>query len=67
VSYQADKLWPAYFRADQLYHIEMDPCEQRDLAEDPSHIGTLTEMWQKLRGEPTRLPHASGEFERLGF
>jgi len=67
VPYQADKLWPAYFRADQLYHIETDPCEQRDLSEDPAYAETLTEMRQKLWAELAKLPHAFGEFERAGF
>lgn len=42
--YRADRLWPSYFRADQLYNVETDPCEQRDLSEDPAYAETLTEM-----------------------
>jgi arylsulfatase A-like enzyme len=62
VPYQADKLWPAYFCADQLYNVKTDPCEQRDLSQDPVYAETLAEMQQKSRTELAKLPHAFGEF-----
>ena len=66
VPYQADRLWPSYFRADQLYNIETDPCEQRDLSEDPAYAETLTGMRQKLQVELAKLPHVFGEFRQDG-
>lgn len=62
VPHQADKLWPAYFQADQLYDIETDPLEQHNLAQDPAFADVLAEMKQKLRSELMKLPHAFGEF-----
>ena len=62
VSHQVDKLFPHYFDEDQLYDLEVDPCEQKNLAADPAYAAILTEMKEKLRVELDRLPHVFGEF-----
>ncbi len=39
---------PGYFASDQLYDLENDPYEQRNLAFDPDYSGKLEEMQQAL-------------------
>lgn len=41
--------FPHYFAPDQLYDLERDPREKRNLAGDPEHAGTLAEMRSRLR------------------
>jgi hypothetical protein len=40
--------YPAYFAPDQLYNLEEDPNEQRNLAGDPTHGAVLAEMQDLL-------------------
>lgn len=40
--------WPDFDR-EQLFHIAEDPLEQNDLAADPSHAETLTEMRTRFK------------------
>jgi arylsulfatase A-like enzyme len=46
----AIRRYPNYFDPDQLYDLENDPEEQRNLANDPAHAGVLGEMKERLRG-----------------
>jgi hypothetical protein len=62
VSHQVDKLFPHYFEEDQLYDLEVDPCEQHNLAANPSYNSILDEMKEILREELGKLPHPFGEF-----
>ncbi|MHC4871279.1 MAG: sulfatase family protein [Planctomycetota bacterium] len=39
---------PHYFDADQLYDLEADPHEQKNLAEDPEYTEVLAEMKSRL-------------------
>ncbi len=66
VSHQVDKLFPHYFDKDQLYDLEADPCEQNNLAANPTYAPILAEMREKLRVELETLPHPFGEFVGFG-
>ena len=62
IVYNSDKLYPCYFDADQLYDLEADVLEQRNLAADPAHADVLADMKQQLDQLITPLPHTFGEF-----
>lgn len=55
--------FPNYFHHDQLYDLENDVFEQRNLACDPSFRGVLSEMKDRLRDHMQDLPHTFGEFK----
>lgn len=52
-----------YFDPDQLYDLQADVFETRNLAGEPAQQGTLANLQQCLRRELARLPHAFGEFK----
>lgn len=62
IRYFASGTFANYFDPDQLYDLETDPCEQRNLANDPRHAEILVAMKDTLRRELARLPHSFGEF-----
>ena len=62
VPYGANKDFPGYFDADQLYNLREDPYEQKNLAADPAHEETLAQMKQRLRAHLIACPHTFGEF-----
>ena len=55
--------FPNYFHHDQLYDLDNDVFEQRNLACDPSFRGVLDEMKDRLRRLMRSLPHTFGEFK----
>jgi len=61
-SYDAEKEFPAYFDADQLYDLSDDLYEQKNLATNPKHQATLKELQGHLRDLLSTLPNAFGEF-----
>jgi arylsulfatase A-like enzyme len=60
--YWADRDYPGYFDFDQLYDLENDPDEQKNLAGDPQFAAVLNNMKERLREYCTDLPHSFGEF-----
>ena len=58
----ADKEFPNYFDQDQLYDLNVDPREQKNLAGDPKYRQRLESMKKLLRQYSVRLPHKFGEF-----
>lgn len=60
--WEADQDYPAYYDQDQLYDLDADPRELRNLADDPAHKSKLTELQSLLEGYSRELPHAFGEF-----
>jgi hypothetical protein len=62
LSHQVDRLFPHYFKGNQLYDLESDPCEQDNLADNPAYDIILAEMKENLRLELEKLPHPFGEF-----
>jgi hypothetical protein len=47
---------PGYFDPDQLYDLELDPGEQKNLADDPNYQDILNEMRTELAGYLDDLP-----------
>ncbi len=59
----AAKAYPCYFDVDQLYDVENDPGEMRNLAADPKHAGTLAAMKKRLQSWLRTFPKRPfGEF-----
>lgn len=52
-----------YYDADQLYDLENDPKEQKNLATDPAHKETLREMKALLRKHLADVPGTFAEFK----
>lgn len=48
--------YPAYFEADQLYHLGSDPAEHHNLAGDPAHAAKVAEMRGELQAILDTLP-----------
>ena len=53
-----------YFDADQLYDLENDPNEQRNLASDPAHKAKLVEMQALLKKHLAGVPGTFAEFKK---
>ena len=49
-------------RADQLYDLDADVLEQRNLAADPTQADVLADMKAQLDQRVAALPHAFDEF-----
>ena len=62
-TYNADKNYPGYFDLDQLYDLNADPGEQKNLAPNPGYAGKLTQLKEVLRNYSQQLPHPFGEFK----
>ncbi|MBI4910657.1 MAG: sulfatase-like hydrolase/transferase [Acidobacteria bacterium] len=61
--YGANIDFPHYFDHDQLYDLEHDMLEQRNLAGDRSFGPVLNEMKGRLKRHMASLPHTFGEFK----
>ncbi|MEO1236390.1 MAG: sulfatase-like hydrolase/transferase [Planctomycetota bacterium] len=63
-----DNNWPSmrkhphYFDPDQLYDLQADPDEQRNLADDPAHAETLERLRARLDAYVRSTPYPFGEF-----
>jgi len=58
---------PAYFDADQLYDLEVDPNEQKNLAYLPEYDKILKEMKAELQVYIDKLPGGFAEFKKDEF
>ncbi|MBN2450915.1 MAG: sulfatase-like hydrolase/transferase, partial [Lentisphaeria bacterium] len=61
-SFNAENRYPAYFDQDQLYNLNTDPEEQKNLAGNPAFADRLTRLKALLRTYSATLPHTFGEF-----
>jgi len=52
-----------YYDADQLYDLQNDPGEQKNLADDPAHQARLAEMKALLARHVARAPGTFAEFK----
>jgi arylsulfatase A-like enzyme len=59
---RAMELWPHYSELDQLYDLEDDPQEQKNLAGDPGHADRLAEMKLRLDEWLKTFNRPFGEF-----
>ncbi|EDM28713.1 N-acetylgalactosamine 6-sulfatase (GALNS) [Lentisphaera araneosa HTCC2155] len=48
--------YPSYYDQDQLYNLELDPKEQKNLAKSPEYQAKLKEMQKVLKEITTELP-----------
>ena len=63
VGYSADRDFPHYFDADQLYDLQSDPFEQHNIIDDPKMAETAASLKITLGQYLTTLPHTFGEFK----
>jgi len=54
---------PAYYYADQLYHLAEDPAEQNNLAADPAHQAKLEEMKAAMAAALKPIPGTWGDLK----
>lgn len=62
LTFGAEKVYPHYFAADQLYQVDRDPEERSNLAGDPASADRLAALRSRLDAYSASLPHAFGEF-----
>ncbi|MEC9228658.1 MAG: hypothetical protein VYA21_07490 [Verrucomicrobiota bacterium] len=61
-NYQTEKMYPAYWDADQLYDLNEDLYEQQNLSQHPDYQKQLVKMQKELQLVISTLPHTFGEF-----
>ena len=62
--FNADVDFPAYWDADQLYDLDADLYERRNLAGDAANAAVLKDMKKRLADLLAPLPHTFGEFKK---
>ena len=63
IRYNSDRYFPSYSDLDQLYNLDSDPYEQRNLVKQAGFEERLATM-KKLMAEKLRgMPHSFGEFK----
>ncbi len=63
VHFKNDRWFPHYFEPDQLYELDNDPLEQRNVVADPKNGEVVERMKRLLQEQLCRLPHRFGEFD----
>ena len=63
VRFNSDLDFPCYFDYDQLYDLEKDVYEQKNLAKDSTYNETLLHLKNLLKENLKSLPHSFGEFK----
>lgn len=63
-TFDAVERHPTYFDLDQLFNLNTDPSEQKNLAQDPNYKTKLAQLQQQLRDYSQKLPHQFGEFTK---
>lgn len=63
VRYNTNINYPAYYDFDQLYDLEKDPLEQKNLAYDKNYELELMKMKKMLKEYSKNLPNSFGEFK----
>jgi arylsulfatase A-like enzyme len=61
-NYGNEKMYPSYWDADQLYDLNNDLYEQKNLANNPEYAAQLKAMHKELHTIVKDLPHTFGEF-----
>ncbi|HBO56960.1 MAG TPA: hypothetical protein DD622_00830 [Opitutae bacterium] len=61
-NYQTEKMYPAYWDADQLYDLNEDLYEQQNLSQHSDYQNQLERMQKELQLVISTLPHTFGEF-----
>jgi hypothetical protein len=61
-NYQNENMYPSFWDADQLFDLNRDLYEQRNLAKDPAYGAQLKKMQGELSKYVESLPHTFGEF-----
>jgi len=62
VVYDIDRDFPCYFDKDQLYDLQKDVFEQKNLAYLPEYQAVLAEMKNRLKKQMVNYPFKFGEF-----
>ncbi|MFV1883247.1 MAG: sulfatase [Balneola sp.] len=62
--YNAHEIYPGYFDPDQLYDLENDPGEQKNLFQEPAYSDTIDMLEKELTDYLARFPHSFGEFKK---
>lgn len=61
-NYQTEKMYPAYWDADQLYNLNDDLYEQTNLASSADNSALLEKLKEDLRNRLSTMQHTFGDF-----
>ena len=62
--FYATKRYPYYADTDQLYDLELDPNEQKNLYNDPAYKDVIARMKEELKKKIQNVPGSFGEFKK---
>ena len=62
-SFNAEKMFPHYFDKDQLYDLDNDLYEQKNLANQPGHRNALEKMKAFMKKAVKNIPAKFAEFK----
>ncbi|VGO13038.1 Choline-sulfatase [Pontiella desulfatans] len=61
-NYQNEQMYPSFWDADQLFDLNEDLYEQKNLAANPEYAAILKRKQMELEGFMSSLPHTFGEY-----